>query len=32
MYIRLHLDDVIIPWESTNKGDFVAQNILVSRL
>jgi len=26
MHICLHLDDVIIPWESTNRADFVAQS------
>jgi len=24
MHISLHLDDVNIPWESTNRADFVA--------
>jgi len=33
MYIIcLHLDDVIIPWESTNGTNFVAQIFLDSRL
>jgi len=27
MHICLHLDDVIIPWESTNRADFVAQGL-----
>jgi len=26
MHIYLHLDDVIISWESTNRADFVAQS------
>jgi len=26
MHICLHLDDVIIPWKSKNRADFVAQN------
>ena len=25
MHIFLHLDDVIIPWESNNRADVVAQ-------
>jgi len=25
MHICLHLDDVIIPWESTSRANFVAQ-------
>jgi len=25
MHICLHLDDVIIPWESNNRDDFVDQ-------
>jgi len=28
MYICLHLDDVIVPWESTKRAGFVAQNII----
>jgi len=28
----LQLDDVIIPWEPTNRDDFVAQIFLDSRL
>jgi len=32
MHICLHLDDVIIPWEPTNRGDFVAQILFDSRL
>jgi len=31
-HICLHLDDVIIPWESTNRSDFVTQRFLESRL
>jgi len=26
MHICLHLNDVIIPWEATNRADFVAQS------
>jgi len=26
MHIGIHLDDVIIPWESTNQADFVAKS------
>jgi len=26
MHICLYLDDVIIPWEVTNRADFVAQS------
>jgi len=26
MHTCLHLDEVIIPWESTNRADFVAQS------
>jgi len=26
IHICLHLDDVIINWESTNRADFVAQS------
>jgi len=26
MHICLHLDDVSIPWESTNRADFVVQS------
>jgi len=32
MHIFLHLDDVIIPWEPTNRADFVAQSVLDSTL
>jgi len=32
MHICLHLDDVIIPRESTNRADFVVQSFLDSRL
>jgi len=32
MHICLHLDDVIIPWEPTNRADFLAQNFFYSRL
>jgi len=32
MHIFLHLHDVIIPWEPTNRADFVTQNFLDSRL
>jgi len=32
MHTCSHLDDVIIPWESTNRVDFVAQSFLDSRL
>jgi len=32
MHICLHLDDVIIPWEPSNRGDFVAQILFDSRL
>ena len=32
MHICLDLDDVIIPWESTNRADFVAQSFFDSRL
>jgi len=32
MHICLHFDDVNIPWESTNRGDFVAQSFFDSRL
>jgi len=32
MHICLHLDDVIIPWESTKRADFMAQSFLDSRL
>ena len=28
MHIFLHLDDVIIPWVSTNRGNFVGQIFL----
>ena len=28
MDICLHLDDAIIPWESANRADFVAQNFI----
>jgi len=27
MHSCLHLDDVIIPWESNNRADLVAQNL-----
>jgi len=26
MHICLHYDDVIIPWEPTNRADFVTQS------
>jgi len=26
MHICLHLDDIIIPWESTDRADFVSQS------
>jgi len=29
IHICLHLDDDIIPWESTNRSDFVAQVLLI---
>jgi len=29
MHIWLHLGDVIIPWESTNRTDFVAQSFFL---
>jgi len=29
MHICLHVDDVIFPWESTNRADFVAQNLFL---
>ena len=32
MHICLHLDDDVIPWESNNRADFVAQLFLDSRL
>ena len=32
MHICLQLDYAIIPWESTNRADFVAQIFLDSRL
>jgi len=32
MRICIHLDDVIIPWESNNRADFVAQSFLDSRI
>jgi len=32
MHICLHLDDVIIPCESTNRADFLAQNFFDSTL
>jgi len=28
MHICLHLDDVITPWESTNRAEFVAQSFI----
>ena len=28
MHIYLHLDDIIIPWEHTKRGDFLAQNFI----
>jgi len=28
MHICLHLDDVIIPWESTKPADYVAQRFI----
>jgi len=28
MHICLHLDDVIIPWEPTNRAEIVAQSFL----
>jgi len=28
MHICLHLDDVIIPWEPTERADFVAQSFI----
>jgi len=28
MHIYLHLDDAIIPWESNNPSDFVAQSFI----
>jgi len=30
MHICLHLDDVIISWESTNQADFVTQRFIGS--
>jgi len=32
MHICLHLDDLINHWESTNRADFVAQNLFRSWL
>ena len=32
MHICLHFDDDVIPWESNNRADFVAQTFLDSRL
>jgi len=32
VHICLHLDDVIIPWESTNQVDFLIQIFLGSML
>ena len=32
MHVCLHLDDVIIPWESTNRADFVAKSFFYSNL
>jgi len=32
MHICLHLDNIIIPWESANQADFVAQSFLNPRL
>jgi len=32
MHSCLHFDDVIIPWESNNRADFVTQSFLDSRL
>jgi len=33
MHVCLHLDDVIIPWEPTNRADFVAHSFFLdSRL
>jgi len=32
MRICIHLDDVIITWESNNRADFVAQSFLDSRI
>jgi len=32
MHIFLHLNDIIIPWEPTNRVDFVAQSVLDSTL
>jgi len=28
VHIYLHLDDIIIPWEHTKRGDFLAQNFI----
>jgi len=28
MHICLHLDNIIIPWESTNQADFVDQSFV----